>query len=551
MRAYQPPLFAAPVDLDLSRNEGRATVTRVERSADELAAITSRYPDTTPLRAAISERHGVPAEQVLMTAGGDDALFRCLLANGGKTVVSTTPTFEMIRSYAAQLRTPLVEIPWWRGPFPVGDFLAEAAAGPRMAIVVAPNNPTGAVIDQAELERLAAAFSLVVLDAAYADFAALDITPAALGLDGVVVIRTLSKAFGIAGLRVGYLLGSEELVAALSGYGSPYSISALSSVLAEEVLSGGEERIRPFLREVAAERETLTALLDELGCEPLPSQGNFVLATRVDPSWLVPAAATLGVGLRQFAGRPELAGCVRITVPGDRAGYRRLEEALRIILAPEALLFDMDGVLVDVQDSYRAAIAATAATFGVIVTPGDISAAKARGNASDDWDLTRRLCAAAGVDAPFDIVRDRFELIYQGEGGDGLKRHERLMVDATRLEAWAERLPLAVVTARPRKDAQEALDRFGIGHVFSEVVAREDAALKPDPAPIRLALERLGVSRAWMLGDTIDDLLAARGAGVLPITVTTGDDEEGVLSGAARVLASVSDLEEVLDATTR
>jgi histidinol-phosphate aminotransferase len=390
----------------------------------------------------------------------------------------------------------------------------------------------------------------VVLDAAYADFADEDLTDAALEMGNVVVVRTLSKAYGLAGLRVGYLLGSAETVAVLAGYGSPYSVSSLSAALAANVLAQPSSATETMKKAIVANRDRLSDVLEELAVGPLPSQGNFVLATDVDPDWLVPAAASLGVGLRRFEDRGELARSVRITVPGDNGDFARLEETLRVALAPEALLFDMDGVLVDVAESFRRAIVATAARFDVEVTPNDIAAAKARGNSSDDWELTRGLCAAAGVELSFDTVRDVFEEIYQGgEGTPGLKLKEHLFVEVDVLRKWSETFPLGIVTARPRKDAVELLERFDLAGFFAAVVAREDAVSKPDPAPVRLALDRIGVRRAWMVGDTVDDLAAARAAGVVPLAVANDGDDPTPLAGAARVMRSVNELEEVLDAT--
>ena len=545
--AYRPPEFDVPIDLDLSRNEGRPSITEITLGADELAALTSRYPDTTGLRAAIASRHGLTTGRVLVTAGGDDALFRCFLANAPRRVVTTTPSFEMIRRYAAQVGSPLVEIPWWDDDFPVDDLL-DRTEDEAMAVIVSPNNPTGSVIATADLQKIAAAFSFVVIDGAYMDFADEDLTAEALTLDNVVVIRTLSKAYGLAGLRVGYLLGRDEQVERLAAFGSPYSMSALSAALATETLARGADL--GYFAEVARERSALADLLEELGCRPLSSQANFVLAADVDPDWLVPAAASLGVGLRRFGDRPELARSVRIGLPGDVSEFERLEATLRTVLAPEALLFDMDGVIADVRNSFRAAIVATAERFGVKLTAEQISAAKARGQASDDWDLTRRLCAEAGVEVPLREVRDEFERLYQGEDGEpGLKSEERPLVELADLEKWSARLPLAIVTARPRSDAEEFLDRFDLSAFFSAVVAREDAPSKPDPAPVRLALGRLGVSRGWMFGDTVDDLRAARAAGVLPIGVAVPGDDRSGLSPAARIVESVNEIEEVLDGT--
>lgn len=546
MSAYQPPGFDAPIDLDLSRNEGRPFIAPVGHDAVTNAATISRYPDTRHLTRLVAGRHGIGEDRVLVTAGGDDALLRCFLAFRGP-VVATDPSFEMIRRYAGQTNRDLIEVEWWEGDLPIAEILDVDA---QMAVIVSPNNPTGSVISEADLRKVADRLPLVVLDAAYAEFADEDLTPIALELENVVVLRTLSKAFGLAGLRVGYALGSAESIEEMAGFGSPYPVSGPSARLAERALES-DGNAQGFATIISAERRALTASLAALGGTPLPSAANFVLATDVDSDWLVQGAASLGVGLRRFPDRPNLDRSVRIGLPGDPVDFERLVEVLQTVLAPRAVLFDMDGVLADVRESLRATIAMTAADLGVAVSDDDIVAAKAGGDASDDWELTRRLCAASGVEVSYDEVRERFELIYQGsEGSPGLKARERLLVDRDLLSQWADRLSLGVVTARPRTDAQEFLDRFDIARYFSTVVTREDAPPKPDPAPVRLALDRLDVGSAWMVGDTVDDLTAARKAGVVPIAVAVPGDDISSLAGAAHILESVNRLQEVLDATS-
>jgi HAD superfamily hydrolase (TIGR01548 family) len=295
----------------------------------------------------------------------------------------------------------------------------------------------------------------------------------------------------------------------------------------------------------------LTRVLTGLGARPLPSQGNFVLAETDDAGWLVAAAASLGVGLRLFADRPGLENAVRITVPGDRGDFDRLVATLGAALAPEAIIFDLDGVIADVSQSQIRAIVETARSFGVAIEMEDIELAKARGNTNDDWVLTHTLCRQGGVDADLDAVTARFETIYQGdEATPGLKLAETALVEQETWQRWGSRLSLAVVTGRPRADAVEFLDRVGLADGCSALVTRDEAPLKPDPAPINLVLEMMGVTRAWMLGDTPDDLAAARAAGVVPIGVIAPGDDPGTarlrLGTAARILENTTDLEEML-----
>jgi len=191
--------------------------------------------------------------------------------------------------------------------------------------------------------------------------------------------------------------------------------------------------------------------------------------------------------------------------------------------------------------------------FGVQLLDDEISRAKAKGGANNDWELTLRLLAAHGVESSLAEVTRRFEELYQGTPGKpGLRSTERLLISGESLARMAARLPLAIVTGRPRKDAQRFLDEAGIGAHFKALVSMDDGPLKPDPAPVRLALQRLGVARAWMLGDTPDDMAAARAAAVVPVAVLPPGESRAeyrealTRAGAARVLQSSNDFEELL-----
>jgi histidinol-phosphate aminotransferase len=550
---YVPQGFDQPIDLDLSKNEGRSRAEELLASIDDPRRLVGRYPDTSGLRACLAALHGVGEDRVLVTAGGDDALSRCFMARvgAGRRVVSTYPTFEMIPRYAEQRRANLVEVPWWIGPLPVAELVEAIDEQTDAVFVVSPNNPTGGVATEPDLLKVAGAAPLFVLDAAYVEFADADPTPALLELDNVVVTRTMSKAYGLAGLRVGYLLGPPDLVAAIGAYGNPYPVSALSAAIAEARLDRPEDELSSFLEEVRRERVDLTGVLTGLGARPLSSEGNFVLTETDDAGWVVAASAALGVGLRRFADRPGLENAVRITVPGDREDFDRLVATLGAALAPEAIVFDLDGVIADVSQSQILAIVETARSFGVEIGMEDIESAKARGNTNDDWALTHALCRQQGVEADLGEVTARFETIYQGDGStQGLKAAETTLVDLATWQRWGSRLPLAIVTGRPRADAVEFLERFGLADGCSALVTRDEAPLKPDPAPIQLALETMGVTRAWMLGDTPDDLAAAKAAGVVPIgVIAPGDDPDNArrrLGAAARILDKTTDLEEML-----
>lgn len=542
---------AAPIDLWLAGNEGRSPAGySALAKADELA----RYPSTADLSRSIAKKHDVEPRQVLVTAGADDALLRLALAylDQGREIVLPSPTFVMIERYAELAGGTVVRVDWPAGTeYPTESVLK--AIGPRTSLVamVSPNNPTGDVASQDDLERVAAAApsSLVVVDCAYAEFADEDLTDPALELPNAVVLRTFSKAYGCAGLRVGYALGSPEVIEVLRAAGNPYPCAGPSLAAADGLLDGD---IAPFVETVRTERDQLAEALNQGGMTAFPSQGNFVYAQGPRAGLVAVLLTGFGIAVRSFPA-PLGTPAIRITCPGKPALQERLLHALATVLQPEAILFDMDGVLADVSRSYREAILRTAADFGVNAQAKDIEALKAAGSANDDWALTQRLLQAAGVDVPLDEVTARFEEIYQGAGGaPGLKATEALLLPRETLAILAGRFRLGIVTGRPSSDAQFFLGEQGIADLFDTVVTREDAALKPSPDPTRLALRNLGVQRAWLLGDTVDDIRSAQLAGVLGIGVLApGAQDKSAArnlrsSGAATVLTDVNELMELL-----
>lgn len=204
-------------------------------------------------------------------------------------------------------------------------------------------------------------------------------------------------------------------------------------------------------------------------------------------------------------------------------------------------MLDMDGVLVDVRRSYRRVIADTFAHFArVPLKPGVVQAKKDEGGFNNDWVLTHTLLLDAEVDVPFDDVVAEFERRYRGANYDGLIREETPAISTEAVRHLADLAPLALVTGRVEVDAHWSLRQFGWDRLIPVVVGMETQAgrEKPDPFALTLALDRLGAApeAAVMAGDTVDDVRAARAAGVVPVgVVPPGHDVQahaGVLIGA-------------------
>src|SRR5207237_753158 len=218
--AYRRPTAPGPALLRLDSNEGvlppQALLAQLAAADPELLR---RYPEVSALEAALAARLDVPPERVIVTAGADEAIDRACRAflEPGKSVLLPDPCFDMFERCAALAGGTLVRVPWRDGPFPLDRFLGHLDARTGVVVVVSPSNPTGAVATLADVRRLAAAApnALLVIDHVYVEYADEDLTPGLLDLANVLVLRTFSKAWGLAGCRVGYAAGSPYVIGVL------------------------------------------------------------------------------------------------------------------------------------------------------------------------------------------------------------------------------------------------------------------------------------------------------------------------------------------------
>lgn len=224
--------------------------------------------------------------------------------------------------------------------------------------------------------------------------------------------------------------------------------------------------------------------------------------------------------------------------------------------ARRVLVFDMDGVLVDVTGSYRETIRRTVKHFtGRDISPEFIQGLKNAGGWNNDWELSRKIVRDFGVEIDYRTVVERFQSLFFGDGSDGLVYREKWIAQPGLLERFSRSYRLAIFTGRLQEEARVTLDRFAKGLAFDPVIANDDVANgKPAPDGLLRIIELAGGGKLWYVGDTVDDARSARAAGVPFIGVAAPDNPRRAelvslfrTEKAMAVVDDINQLENVLE----
>jgi histidinol-phosphate aminotransferase len=292
----------------------------------------NRYPDPMAhkLRELIAEANGLEPGNVLMGNGGDELIFNLLMAWGGpgRSMLDVPPTFSMYAIDAQVTGTSVATVP--RCPdFTIDEdaFLTRVAGRTDDIIIVSnPNNPTGTLAAETVLiDALKGTDAVVLVDEAYFEFSRTTMRPHLDRHPNLVILRTFSKAFSLAGMRVGYLIGHEDVINEVAKVRQPYSVDAFSQLVARQVF---RERatFEAAITEIIRARDRLFAQLGEMpDVEAFPSDANFIL-------FRLPNAAAVwrdlfhehSVLIRDFSRTPGLEGCLRVTVGSEEENARFL-----------------------------------------------------------------------------------------------------------------------------------------------------------------------------------------------------------------------------------
>jgi histidinol-phosphate aminotransferase len=317
---YRSPIVSrAGLSLDLNESMAGCSPRVLSRLRELSAADVSLYPEREVGERLVANFLGIAPDQVLLTNGMDEALslvFTSYLGLGDELLFAD-PTFVMYPMLGEAVGAKVVRVQSGDAlALPVADLLARISPHTQVIAIANPNNPTGLTGSRADLLKIteAAPDTAVLIDEAYFEFCGETLIPDLASHPNLFVARTFSKAYGLAGLRLGVLTGAPEQVGYLRRFSVPFNVNTVVLACLEAALAD-QKFVHEHVAQVKQGREQLAQLFKELGLRFWPSQTNFVLV-RVGAAakTFVESVRRRGILVRDLSPSPGCAGCVRITV---------------------------------------------------------------------------------------------------------------------------------------------------------------------------------------------------------------------------------------------
>lgn len=338
MKEYHPPLGdRGGLRLDFNENTLACSPRVIDALRNISGADLTRYPERRPLERRVAEHLGLGPAQVLLTNGVDEAIHVLCQTylDAGTEMLLPVPAYSMYEVYASGTPARVVPICAEKGfRFPLENVLSAITPATRLICVANPNSPTGQPVSREDLLRVieAAPHAAVLVDEAYFHFHGETVVDLVGHMPNVIVARTFSKAYGLAGLRLGVLCAAEKPMQWMRRAISPYSVNSVALACLSAALDD-EDYVRWYVAEVLASREEFQSILDQAGVPYWPSEANFVLVSiGVRHYAFVEAMRSRGVLVRDRSADPGCDGCVRVTL-GPREHTRQAIAALEASLA--------------------------------------------------------------------------------------------------------------------------------------------------------------------------------------------------------------------------
>lgn len=559
MQGYYVPMYENNWDIKIDSNENNYGASpNVVRALKEINNQNiSFYPFYGELSQKIADFYGFEVDNIKVTNGADEAIQGIIQTylEEGETLLTLDVSFEMPVIYSKIQGGNITRIPFkekWK--FPIDDFINAINKDVKIIYIASPNNPTGNLIEEKNLQKILekSQGKVVLIDETYANYGGTTYKEYVKQYDNVFIVRSFSKDFALAGMRLGCIISAKENIDNLKKVISPFSVNSLAMVAGIAALDD-VQYFYNIKEEILSSKDELSKFFEDLGAIVYKSYANFILVDfKQKAEFVYNKLKKASIAVKLFKKGSTLENHLRITIP-TKQGVKKIKEVLKI---KPSLVFDMDGVLVDARNSYRVTIEKTFEKFaGKKISQEEIQAAKNLGGLNNDWDLTMYLLKKEGINVSYDDIVEVFQEIYWNDG-KGLINNETPLFDKKVLEELSQNYNLSIFTGRLKAEAMFALEKFGAKDLFYPILTTDDIPHgmgKPNPYGLNLTKEMTLSSSYTYFGDTSDDILAAKSAKYTAVGVLPPQDKSKELiqslkdKGANFVLNTVNDIKEILE----
>jgi histidinol-phosphate aminotransferase len=533
----------------LDFNENTTGFSDVFNCADLPEELFNTYPEYDEINAKIAAYYSVAPESVLLTNGSDEGISvisSSFIEAGKDRAIVSDPCFAIIPHSLKLAGAEVCPVKVLNDlSFNVDGIEAELKNGAKIAFFASPENPTGATLEVSRVESWCKAYpeTLIVIDEAYGEYNQDSCLSLINKFDNLLVLKTFSKAWGMAGLRLGIVFGKPELIEVLERVKLPYSVNAAAVWMAQKLLDNAT-RVKTEVKNSLIRLDNLATEIEHRGYKVTRGASNSIL---IEMGFLAKRFTEFcreqSVLVRD---RSEVIdGMVRVST-GTQEENDKFLSVLDQFSKSFGIMFDLDDTIVDTSQSFVKVVEKLVENYtGSPLKEGELSALKAEGGYNDDWIATKELINRRGYEADIeDIVLTAIPM-YKEIAMDA----ETLICDLSVLEALRKRHRVFVVTGRCRVE-YDPIWGSRLDPVFDQVYCvgdRPHLHAKPSGDYLKACMKENNLSDAIYIGNSVDDVSSALSLRIEAFGVTTTLSAEQLkASGATRVLKSVDELKELL-----
>ena len=531
--SYQTDKYKIDWRLKLDSNENiygiSPIVTNAIKSMD--FSDVSLYPAYGKTIDKLSEKYNVKYENILLTNGCDEAINVIINAYLDKEdeILSYNPTFVMPQKYAEILGAKVNLIDYdEKFIFKTNKIEKNISDKTKIIYISTPNNPTGELVKASVVEVLVKKYPeiLFLVDCTYINFSYnsmfMDYVDLACKYDNVVVVKSFSKDFALAGLRFGFVVGAFDIINNLKKVISPYSVNVIALNCAIAVLND-EKTFEEIKEQNYAAKNALIEGLRKNNIWAYDSEANFVFCNFGDYcDFYYQKLKNHGVIVRNFPKNSKYASFLRITVP-KIGGVKFILELLN---KKDVLIMNLDGTVFDVSKSYIQAIIQTVEHFSnTRISVKEVMEIKNRGGLNCNVNTINELLRKYEKNIDICEIRNIYkDFLYKAVSGERLIDSEKLILSKDQLEQISKKYDLVIFSGRTRDEINYSLNKFDIANYFYYILSGDDLSAdeqKPNSKGIAHILKHCPHNSIKSIGSSVDDIIAANCAEIDTIGVVS------------------------------